>query len=172
MRRGISWALQISAANLLDPTRINPAMTAFDASIRFKLPPANSTSEISGRRVFTWTGGLPILRFEQKTALRFRLASNSSCMFEFARYDTYVGSGATTPSATQWGASYWDCEWDRRLSHNAKLHIGKAADWDPQISAFFPKGCKDRSSGQDAGLKRFIGLMTDIVDLLNQSREK
>lgn len=147
-------------------------MTAFDASIKFKLPPVDKKPEISGRRVFTWSGGLPIMRFEQKTGLRFRLASDSSCMFEFARYDTYGGPAATTPSQTQWGASYWNCEWDRTLSQNAGLLIGKSASWDPQINTFFPKGYNCKSAGQDTGLKTFIGVMTDIVELLDKVREK
>ena len=171
--RGISWALQVSTSNILDPTRINPTMTAFDASIKFKLRPVDKKPEISGRRVFDWnTRGLHILRFEQKTALRFRLASDSSCMFEFARYDTYGGPTATSPSHSQWGASYWNCEWDRTLSQNAGLLIGKSAGWDPQINTFFPKGYNCKSTGQDTGLKTFIGVMTDIVELLDKVREK
>lgn len=147
-------------------------MTAFDAGVRFKLPPVGTKPEISGRRVFTWTGGLPVMRFEQKTALRFRLASDSSCIFEFARYDTYGGPGATTPSETQWGASYWNCEWDRTLSLNAGLPIGKAAEWDPQVNTFFPKGYATKSTGPDAGLKTFIAVMTEIVELLDKVRER
>ena len=146
-------------------------MTAFDASVKFKLPPVGKKPEISGRRVFTWGGGLPIMRFEQKTGLRFRLASDSSYMFEFARYDTYGGPGATTPSETQWGASYWNDEWDRTLSKNASLLIGKSASWDPQIRTFFPNGSTSKSTGQDAGLKAFIGVMTEIVELLDKVRE-
>lgn len=146
-------------------------MTAFDASVKFKLPPVEKKPEISGRRVFTWSGGLPIMRFEQKTALRFRLASDSSYMFEFARYDNYGGLAAAEPSETQWGASYWNDEWDRTLPENAKLLIGKSASWDPQISTFFPKSYTSKSTGPDAGLKTFIGVMTEIVELLDKVRE-
>jgi hypothetical protein len=147
-------------------------MAAFDNNVVFKPPPVDKKPDISGRRVFSWRGGLPLMRFEQKTALRFRLASDSSCMFEFARYDTYGGPAATTPSETQWGASYWNCEWDRTLSQNAGLLIGKAANWDPQINTFFPKGYASKTTGPDAGLKTFIGVMTEIVELLDKVRER
>lgn len=171
VQSGISWALQVSNSKLLDPSRISPTMIAFRKGITFTLPPIDKKPDFSGRRVFTWSRNLPIIHFEQKTTLRFRLASDPRCMFEIARYDSYSGPTATTPSVTEWGASYWDREWDRKLAQNAILPIGKAADWEPQMDDFFPKGDNSKWTGQDAGLKKFIGVITDIVELLDKGRE-
>lgn len=146
-------------------------MTAFANNVRFKRPPPGPKPQISGHKAFFWTGGLPIIRFEQKTALRYRLVDDVGWNFEFARYDSYGSPSSVTPTETQWGATFWSSEWDRALGDNAGLGIGQAANWEPKIETFFPKMNSTRFSNQGGGLKMFIQSVTEIVELFDEVDE-
>lgn len=168
---GISWELQISTSQAVDPTRITPTMTAFADGVKFEAPkskPKGKKAEISGTKVFNWKPFLAVSSFEQKTSLRYRLVDNNDWMFEFARYDRYDGLAPDRPKSTSWGASFWNSEWDRLLGQNAALKIGRAATWDPKLETFFPRS--SRTSGDTAealGLRQFLGNTKAIVEMLD-----
>lgn len=174
---GISWELQVSTSQALDASRITPMMTAFVDSVKFKLPLASERPQIwdSALKVFTWTSGMSVSSFEQKTSLRYRIVDNNDWMFEFARYDDYGGSvpGAPMSSSpsTSWGATFWNSEWDRALGQNASLKIGEAAEWDPQLDKFFPRSRRTVGDPREsAGLRQFLANTKAIAELLDGSK--
>lgn len=164
----ISWELQIASYNTIDDSRITPAMCAFAESVKWKgLSAEFRKADFTGRRVFAWNHGVKIVSFEQKTALRYRLADRVDCIFELARYDSYDNlKSSTNPMATRYHASAWRKEWDRLLSTNHSLEIGEEASWEPTIDSFFGANVPGVSENR-SGLKVFLGDMKRISELLD-----
>lgn len=128
-------------------------------------------ADFTGRRVFTWNYGVRIISFEQKTALRYRLADRANLVFELARYDSYISQkSSTSPTATRYRASVWSTDWDRHLLTNKFLEIGEQASWEPTIENFFganvPGAAEETSS-----LKVFLGDMKRISKLLGDKKQ-
>ncbi|KAL8944097.1 MAG: hypothetical protein Q9216_000688 [Gyalolechia sp. 2 TL-2023] len=137
LHSGISWQLQISMENTIDISRITPRMEEFARGVKFMEPPANEHPAISGYKVFASSPTLPILGMEQKTTFRYSLKAQPSCIFELSRYDEYNGTDPKYPSSTQWAASFYDRDWDVKLSENVALGVGQSASWNPHTESFF-----------------------------------
>lgn len=145
-------------------------MRSFAESVRWKSLSAElPKADFTGRRVFTWNHGFKVVSFEQKTALRYRLADRADWIFELARYDSYNSlKSSTDPTATRYRASVWRKEWDRLLSTNHSLEIGEEASWEPKIEKFF--GANVPGVTEDtSGLKVFVGDMKRISELLDDT---
>ena len=138
-------------------------MTSFADSIEFR---HKSKAEVTGHKLFHCAPTFPIDSFEQKTALRYRLKNNPVWIFEIARYDTYAVS-ATLPKSTQWGATFWNGDWDTTLAEHSSLNIGQAATWDPQLSTFFKPGYGSASTEEDAGLWEFLRNLQAVLGVLD-----
>lgn len=147
-------------------------MCAFAESVKWKsLATELHKADFTGRRVFTWNYGVRIISFEQKTALRYRLANKSNWIFELARYDSYISQkSSTSPTATRYRASVWSTDWDRHLLTNKFLEIGEQASWEPTIENFFgatvPGATEEKS-----GLKVFLGDMKRVSKLLGDTKQ-
>ena len=147
-------------------------MCAFAGSVRWKgLSAELHKADFTGRRVFTWNYGVRIISFEQKTALRYRLVSNSNWIFELARYDSYISrKSSTNPTATRYRASVWSKDWDRLMCSNQSLEIGEQASWEPTIENFF--GANEPGTTEEtSGLKVFLGDMKRISKLLEDKQQ-
>lgn len=147
-------------------------MTAFVKSIKYKSPVAGVKPEISGQKVFTWENSLKIESFEQKTSLRYRIANRENWIFEFGRYDGFDNLANNDPTATHWGATLWNSDWDRTLALNPDLEIGQAAGWKPTLNTFFPAD-RDAPGGTEemvAGFQQFLQNMNDVVGFLDEMK--
>lgn len=147
-------------------------MSNFVQKVRPNFPALAGKREMSGQRVFNYVPVIPVIKFEQKTALRYRLVKDASWVFELSRYDSFRSPSANIPESTHWGAMFWNSEWDHYLGQNADLEIGKAARYEPSLTTFFPKGFTTASTGSDSGLKDFLLNMKAVVELLDQLKEK
>ena len=147
-------------------------MCAFAENVKWKILSAEyNKADFSGLRVFTWNDSVRIVSFEQKTALRYRLADRADWIFELARYDSYHSlKNPKKPKATHYRASVWRKEWDRLLSTNHSLEIGEEAPWEPTIDSFF--GANVPGATEDtSGLKVFLGDMKRISELLDNTKQ-
>ena len=168
----VSWEFNVSAENIVDPSRITPGMEEFANSVRFKRPPLGVSPEVSACRIFTCSKGLPIVGIEQKTTLKYRLKNHGSSVFELARYDEYNDADEDVSNSTQWGATLYDEEWDMRLQENAGLGIGQMASWEPLVDHFFTPNYQSESKSADAGFKEFwqnVEKVATFIDTLKES---
>ena len=161
-------------------------MIDFADSVRVKVSQTGAGARLDGRKVFSWggadtasTGFLKPSIFEQKTALRYRLADDQAFVFEIARYDSYdLSTDTQSPCTTHWGASMWNSDWEVILSANAGLGLGEYADWDARLPAFFPKPCpstkngkeKEKSSDIEPGLDAFLDHIRVVTECLDRIR--
>ncbi|KAL8771170.1 MAG: hypothetical protein Q9209_003341 [Squamulea sp. 1 TL-2023] len=151
----ISWQLKISADNLVDPSRITPRMDAFANGVEFKQPPLDQYPALHGYRIFTSPSDFPVLGIEQKTTFRYCLKAQPKFIIEISRYDEYNDDKSWLPSSTNWAASFYDREWDSKLSENAKLGVGNSASWNPHANPFF-EPINSSNKKPDAGFKDFL----------------
>ncbi len=171
---GASWKFRITTEHQLDNWRIDQQMVDFAESVKIK--GSRSGAELDGRKLFDWcpasAGFLKPSIFEQKIALRYRLAYDQAFVFELARYDSYdLSTNAQMPCTTHWGASMWNSDWEVILSGNAGLSLGECADWDSRLQAFFPNPHPDKTKDKipqvEPGLERFlhhIRMVTESLD--------
>lgn len=152
-------------------------MTSFAQNVRL----VNNSSEeigLSGRKAFHWdTKGTDQMRpsaFEQKSAVRFRLAKSRDLMFEVARYDSFNASSSDPdqPVRTRWGATLWNTEWDAMLAGNTELDFGESAKWDTRVRSFFPCDCGNEMDKVDPGVQDFLRQLKDIVAVLDTAKEQ
>ena len=167
---GSSWKLQVTSDNIVDDSRITPRMADFASSVTFKPPPTGIRPELTGHKVFKFASNLQYESFEQKTAVRYRHIHHGNWIFELARYDTFTGNIATASGKTQWGASYWNAEWDNTLGANLPLGIGQAAKWDPWLTTFFPDNPHTSNTGRDTGFKDFMQDTKYITGMLDEMK--
>jgi len=167
---GSSWKLQVKSENVVDDSRITPQMADFASSVAFKPPPSGIRPEITGYKVFTFASNLRVQSFEQKTAVRYCHKKRGNWIFELARYDTFTGNIVTASGKTQWGASYWNAEWDNTLGANLSLGIGQAANWNPWMSTFFPENPHTSFKGRDAGFQDFMQDVKYITGMLDEMK--
>ncbi len=147
---------------------------AFMESVKLSKIP-KTRIELTGQRVFTWEN-LPMQpsAFQQKTALRYRLAHQSEWEFEIARYDNYGDpKNENVPVETNWGASLYNTRWDSTLMANSALGIGEAARWNPELETFFPSPSRpgtadlEEVNGADPGVTEFfkdVEVVTKFID--------
>lgn len=160
----------------LDPSHIDASMEAFAQSLRVPKE-AGKQLGLTGKKVFTWASDLlgtaRLSLFEQKTAIRFELVKAPDWTLEIARFDTFdlgtVASegSAPTPTATRWGATLWNIEWDSTLSGNTRLGIGQKADWEPKLDQFFPIPKRATETSLHAGVKDFLLNVQDVAHCLD-----
>ena len=150
-------------------------MADFADSVKMKA--SKIGAELDGRKIFNWettsVGYLKPSVFEQKIALRYRLAFAQEFIFEVARYDSYdLSINAQMPSTTHWGASMWNSDWDLNLSKNAGLGLGECADWDSRLQEFFPNpepfNSKNGSHEVQPGLKWFLQNVQMVTESLDR----
>ena len=148
---------------------------AFMKSVKLSKIP-NTRIELTGQRVFTWEKDLPMQpsAFQQKTALRYRLAHQSEWEFEIARYDNYGDPKAeNVPVETNWGASLYNTRWDSTLTANSTLGIGEAARWDPKLETFFPSPSRagtadlEEVHGANPGVTEFFKNMEVVTKFID-----
>ena len=150
----------------MDSSRISSQMTDFAKTVKLSKIPGTKT-ELTGHRVFTWKKGyLGVMEptaFEQKTALRYRLAHQSEWELEIARYDSYGDpKKENVPVETNWGATLHNTYWDSVLTANSTLGIGEAAPWDPMLDTFFPSP----SSSGTVDMRGVEGLHPGVTEFL------
>ena len=113
--------------------------------------------------------------FQQKTALRYRLADQPEWCFEIARYDSYGDpKNVNVPVETNWGATLYNTNWDSVLTANSTLGIGEAARWEPKLETFFPSrpGTADMEEG-DPGVTEFVKtveVVTKFIDSIKKEK--
>ncbi|KAL9044534.1 MAG: hypothetical protein Q9214_002335 [Letrouitia sp. 1 TL-2023] len=165
--------LEISMLRLsspLDPSRITPSMQEFVRKVKFRKAPEGTRPEVTGYKVFTYTPVIPIIGFEQKMALKFRVNAYNNYALELSRYDEYHGPNPNFPSSTKWAAVLYNPEWDLHLAQNAKCEIGQAAAWSETVqpSAFFPPSYTTSSQDPNAGFEDFLGNMSKVTGFLDE----
>lgn len=153
-----------------DDSRITPRMADFLSSIKYKPPPEGIRSELTGQKVFEHAANLPFQNFEQKTALRFRHVHRGDWIFELARYDSFTGTILSASGKTQWGATFWNLEWDNILGANIGLKVGQAADWNPWFNNFFPENADFGNRGKHTGFQDFLQDVEYITKMLDEMR--
>ena len=153
-------------------------MTAFAESVKLSKIPKTRT-ELTGQRVFTWDKGLPGAMqpstFQQKTALRYRLAHQPEWEFEIARYDHYGNPKNDHVSVeTNWGATLYNTNWDSVLTANSTLDIGEAAEWHPTLETFFPSSPSAADigvEGADLGVTEFLKNVEVVTIFINSIKK-
>lgn len=152
-------------------------MKQFSDSVKLKKGPISEIM-ISGMKMFQWqentSSRIMPTAFEQKTALRYRLAQAQQWIFEIARYDCYGDDQKPNqPVTTNWCASICNEDWDSILTDNAGLTIGKAASWDPKLSTFFPRdddAAADEEHAEVQGYQDIIKKITNCLDAMKASK--
>ena len=144
-------------------------MADFASSVGYKPPPGEVRPELAGYKVFKHAFNMQYESFEQKTALRFRHKEHGTWVLELARYDTFSPNVITASSKTQWGASFWNTEWDSVLGANDNLGIGQAAKWEPKLDMFFPAGSLGKELGKD-GFQSFLDDVKSIVGIFDEMK--
>lgn len=142
-------------------------MADFASSVEYKAPPSEVQPGFTGCKVFKHAYNMQYESFEQKTAFRFRHKEHGAWILEVARYDTFSPNVTTASSKTQWGASFWNTEWDTILSANDNLGIGQAAKWEPNFDRFFPVSKDGKELGKD-GFQSFLDDVKDITRILDE----
>ncbi|KAL9607020.1 MAG: hypothetical protein Q9167_008026 [Letrouitia subvulpina] len=167
---GVSWAFKVSDNSPLDPSRITPDMEEFVNKVKFRKAPAGTRPEVSGYKVFTYTPVIPIIGFEQKMTLKFRVNAQNNYALELSRYDEYNGPNPDYPSSTSWAAALYNPEWDLHLAQNAKCEIGQAAAWGETVqpSAFFPCSYARSSQDPNIGFEDFLDNISKVTDFLDE----
>ena len=145
-------------------------MADFLSSVQYQPPPKDMRPEFTGHKVFQYASILKIESFEQKTALRFRNVHHGDWIFELARYDAFTGNTMTASSKTQWGATYWNIEWDNILGANSSLDVGESASWDPYLDKFFPRTPPTIRTGDHDGFQDFWKDMEYITRLIDEMK--
>ncbi|KAI4214605.1 MAG: hypothetical protein LQ351_003022 [Letrouitia transgressa] len=165
---GVSWVFKVSDNSPLDPSRITPSMQEFVRKVKFRKAPDGTRPEATGYKVFTYTPVVPIIGFEQKVTLKFRVNAFNNYAMELSRYDEYNGPNPNYPSTTKWAASLYNPEWDLHLAQNAKCEIGQAPPWGETVqpSAFFPRSYATSSQDPNAGFEDFLGNISKVTEFL------
>jgi len=151
-------------------------MKAFADSVKLRKLPKNKVAS-TGEKIFQWEKDLPgsmrPVAFQQKTSFKYRLVHNLDWTFEIARYDIYGDlKDENVPTKTCWAATMWNTEWDSTLAANAGLGIGEAANWDPDLSTFFPASEKAAvTQGIDPGVLGFLRSVQIITSFLDGIKE-
>ena len=159
---GCSWRFNISHSTTVDDNHITTRMADFANSVWYKAPPNGVRPEIAGCKVFKHAFNMQYEIFEQKIALQYVYKEQREYIFELARYDTFSPNVNTASSKTQWGASFWNNDWDKTFEENENLGIGQAATWDPKIDRFF--------AGKE-GFQTFLDNVHAIKTMLDQTRD-
>ena len=154
-------------------------MTEFAESVKLAKIPRTKT-ELTGQKVFTWKkdfpGSMQPSAFQQKTALRYRLAHNPEWEFEIARYDNYGNpKSENVPVETNWGATLYNVDWDAILTRNSTLGIGETAEWSPKLETFFPSrpGTADRGAeGTDPGVTDFLQIVDTVAKFIDSLKQE
>ena len=155
-------------------------MTEFAESVKLSKVPGART-ELTGQKVFTWRKDLPgsmqPSAFQQKTALRYRLAEHSEWEFEIARYDSYGNAkNESIPVETNWDATLYNTNWDLILGTNSTLGIGEAAPWSPVLETFFPSqpGTAGMGAvgGTDPGVTEFLKVVGNVSKLVDSIKRE
>ena len=154
---------------MTDPSKIDDDMGDFASNLSFRRKFAAEPG-LTGQRVFKWDplslGAEKVVKFEQKTAVRFRLVRSRDWILEIARFDTFDVAGNATDDppllSTKWRACMWNTEWDSTFSENTGLRIGECAKWIPKLGLFFPNAEED-APGPDKGLKNFLQNVQDVA---------
>lgn len=167
---GISWAFRVSDNSPLDPSRITSGMQEFVHKVKFRKAPEGTRPEVTGYKVFTHTPVIPIIGFEQKMTLKFRVNAYNNYALELSRYDEYHGPSPNFPSSTKWAAVLYNPEWDLHLAQNAKCEIGQAPAWGETVqpSAFFPPSYATSSQDANAGFEDFLGNISKVTSFLDE----
>ena len=151
-------------------------MIEFAESVRLSKIP-RTRIELTGQRAFTWRKDLPGVMqpstFQQKTALKYRLAHHPEWEFEIARYDNYGNpKNEDVPVETNWGATLYNTNWDSILTANSTLGIGEEATWDPKLDTFFPSGPDTVDTGEaDPNVTEFlknVEVVTKFIDSIKK----
>lgn len=154
-------------------------MTQFANSVKLSKIPRTRT-ELTGQKVFTWEkdhpGVIQPSAFQQKTALKYRLAHQPTWEFEIARYDHYGDpKNENVPVETNWGATLSNTNWDSTLTANSTLGIGEAAPWEPNLKTFFPPrpdpADMEGVQGADPGVTEFfenVEVVTKLIDSIKK----
>ncbi|KAL8975079.1 MAG: hypothetical protein Q9197_000686 [Variospora fuerteventurae] len=165
---GVSWQLQLSAENVVDPSRITPRMEEFANGVQFREAPPAVYPVNSGYKVFTNPPNFPMIGMEQKTTLRYSLKAQPSCIFELSRYDEYNGDDPNYPSSTMWAASFYDRDWEVNLSENKALGIGQSASWNPDVRPFFQSVHGSTDKGPYTGFTDFLHHVGTVASFLDR----
>ncbi|KAI4258248.1 MAG: hypothetical protein LQ352_001301 [Teloschistes flavicans] len=153
-----------------DSNRITPQMQDFTDSVAFRKPPPTVNPALSGYRVFTTSHELRIVGMEQKSTFRYSLKAQPQFIFELTRYDEYNGDNPWLPSSTQWAAIFYDRGWDEKLGENAKLGVGEAASWTPQVEPFFKHSIGSATRSSEEGFTDFLLHMESIMNFIDGLR--
>ena len=145
-------------------------MADFASSVTYRPPPPGTRPEVTGYNVFKAVSNLRYDSFEQKTAVQFCHKLRGNWTFEIARYDAFVGNITPASGKTQWGASYWNVEWDNTLGANLSLGIGQAATWNPWFKTFFPTNPRTSNTRRDVGFRDFIEDVEHITSMLDEMK--
>ena len=155
-------------------------MMEFAEGVRLSKIPRTRT-ELTGQKVFTWRKDLPGIMqptaFQQKTALRYRLAYQSDWEFEIARYDSYGNpKSESAPVETNWGATLYNTNWDSVLTDNSTLGIGEAAGWNPELGTFFPAGPgtteMEGVEGTDPGVMELFKVVEGVSKFIDSIKKE
>ena len=152
-------------------------MTEFAEGVRLAKIPGTRT-ELTGQKVFKWEqyrpGMMQPSAFQQKTALRYRLACQSSWEFEIARYDSYGNpKSESVPVETHWGATLYNTDWDSILTDNSTLGIGEAATWNPTLGTFFPSDIDIEAVGDtDPGVIELFKIVEGVSKFIDSIKKE
>ncbi|KAK2872072.1 hypothetical protein FQN49_002574 [Arthroderma sp. PD_2] len=179
------WQLEIKALEFQEPSTIEQSLREFSHSIRFN-PEEMPDLSGPGKQRVSFSNRVPISRYVEKTALRYRL-KGTNYILELARYDEYtrvqlsaaqlllqgpsMNHMSTTP-VTSWGASIFDLQWDNMLGQHANFGVGHNADWSPSLNTFFPCFGDADPSDLRSGFNSFMPLVKQVASLLGPEHEK
>ena len=173
----LSWQLKVTARQVKEQNTISPLMKAFARSI--ELDPKGVQRDLGGlpTRLIKFDPVQPFQQMVQKTAYHYKVIG-SPYILEIARYDrfpyhhakpgapvTAQDVGAPGGPVTEYGATIFSNEWDIVLGQHANLEIGVAADWEPNISTFFPPNVK-QAQIESNGFQDFIEAVETVGSII------
>ena len=157
--RGTAWKLAITCSNIIDESRVTPAMRYFADNVRLRdlHDRAQVNGDISGLRLHHARNELKVESYTLNTHYRY-LLKPSTYVVEVTKTQKYRESenSKANNNPLTWRASMYHLDWDAILDRQSSLRIGESGQWDAKLDTFFPPDSTKTLADRNKGVEQFL----------------